>query len=148
MEQVDQLPLFGAGQVAEDRRFRDRRDEALTRLDAGWCQRQRLHTAVLVVARAGDEAPLLEAIGEEGDVGRVAAQPLGQRASGHWADRRVQLPERVGERHGEVERFEGVVQVRLERRVQRVGGLRELVCRWARFGHAGIVRIGEDFTRC
>jgi hypothetical protein len=148
LEQVCELALLGAGEAAEERRLGEAGDQALARIDSRRRERQHRDAPIAVGARAAHEAPLLEAIGEEGDVGRVAVQALGERTPRERAERGIELPQRVGERHREAELVEGFVQLRFDGCMERVCRPGELVRVRAGFCHGGIVWPREDFTRC
>jgi hypothetical protein len=117
LEQVSQLSLLCACQLAEHRRLGERGDQVVPRFDPGWRQSQRLDTSVAAGARAAHEAPLLEPIHEEGDVRRVASQALSKLTSRQRAERRIELPEGIGQRDGQLELLKRVMEMPLQRGV-------------------------------
>jgi hypothetical protein len=152
LQQAGQLTLFGTRQRAEHRRSRDPGDQAFPDVDPGRCQRQRRDAPVPGRTRTAHKEPPLEPIDEEGDVRRITVQALRELTPRQRAASRVQLPQRVRERHRQIQLGERLVQLRLERGMQSVCRQRELVCRSRRvrratLRHPGIVwDTGEVFA--
>ena len=105
-EQVAQLTLLGGRERRERRgRFRQQLERALALGASFRRQHDRLHPPVGGVGASFGEAAFLEAVGEGGDVGRVAAPRLGEvaHAQATVVVERAQVHERLEQRGREAE---------------------------------------------